>query len=89
VPAETRAFHPHRKLTHPRKCSELAEIRVRFRVVPGQHAVHAAEEIGDLRAVLALDGFAHQRCRSLRDRAARALKAQVVDDVIFHLNKHM
>jgi hypothetical protein len=42
---------------------------------------HFAEQPGGLVARLALDGFAHERGRGGRDRAAAAFEAQVADQV--------
>jgi hypothetical protein len=48
-----------------------------------EHFVDLIEEMLDFRALLALDGFAHERRRSHRDRTPLAVEAQIGNPVAF------
>ena len=64
MPAQARAFHARRKLTHAGEGRELAQLRwVDARVVLREQCVHILEQLLYLRLGLAFDGFRQQRRR--------------------------
>src|SRR5262249_16815086 len=77
MPGERRAFHARRKLAHTGKNHKLAQV-VGVSRFPHHEVAEALENRLDLLDRFALEALGHDGRRGLRDRAARALEAQIL-----------
>src|SRR5690606_21166707 len=89
VPGERGALDPHRKLPHAGKDRELAQFVEIGGLLAGcrEHRLKASEKPERLDHTVLADGFGHQRCRCLRNRASAAGEPHVADDI--GVNAHL
>src|SRR5438874_9061925 len=82
VPGQCRTLHPYRKFPHAREDFELAEAGgVRRLSLAGEQIMEGAEQCFRLGSGFALQAFGHHRSGGGGDRAARALKGDITDQV--------
>src|SRR5947209_14301288 len=88
MPRKACAFYARRKLANAcedRQTSKMIR-RSLFVQLARHHAMKFIEERLSFPFGLALNALRHHARRSLRDSAARAFKANVLDDAILHLH---
>src|SRR5262245_59376693 len=90
MPRQSRALDAYGKLTNARKHSQLSQTFGWTVRRSGNHPLEALEERGCLFDGLPFYAFGHERRRRFRNRAARSLKADVLDRSVFHfqVNRH-